>query len=412
MDPAQSLILKKPLMEVAHGGGRRLHKGDACLPRPLRLDLRGPAARSRPTLPTWSRSRSFRRSACFTHWARGSNCAINGYFSDGTVRDMTALTVFSSSNESVATVSARRPRRKDRTRRDGHPRAVSRQDVDRLHDLPRRRQGLRLEQSARQQLRRHARASTSSSSCRSFPPTSAATKSSSAARTSTRRAACRIPTNRSRFLNSKRADKRATLVDELVDSADSAEFWTLKWCDILRANSKKLEPAGVRKFHRWVYESVLQRQAARPVRPRAADRPRQRVREPGRQLLARQPRPARRHRNDGPVLPGHPHPVRQVPQPSVRALDAGQLLRHRGRLHPRRPQGRRQRQGRRGRLRRELGRNPAAAHRPDDESRTSCSKATSTSPTTSIAARSSPNGSPTRPTPSSPRRASTASGAT
>ncbi len=93
-----------------------------------------------------------------------------------------------------------------------------------------------------------------------------------------------------------------------------------------------------------------QRQAARPVRPRAADRPRQRLREPGRQLLAGQPRPAGRHRDDGPALPGHPHPVRQVSQPSVRAVDAGQLLRHRGRLHPRRPQGRRQRQGRRGRL--------------------------------------------------------------
>ena len=29
LDPSESLLLKKPAMEVAHGGGRRLIKGDA-----------------------------------------------------------------------------------------------------------------------------------------------------------------------------------------------------------------------------------------------------------------------------------------------------------------------------------------------------------------------------------------------
>ena len=63
MDPGQSLILKKPLMEVAHGGGRRLHKGDASyhvlydwISEGLRLDAaecprsrqnRGPAVAAR-----------------------------------------------------------------------------------------------------------------------------------------------------------------------------------------------------------------------------------------------------------------------------------------------------------------------------------------------------------------------------
>ena len=64
------------------------------------------------------------------------------------------------------------------------------------------------------------------------------------------------------FLSSHDANKRGKLVDDLVDSADCAAFWTLKWCDVLRANSKKLEPAGVHKFRRWVYESVL---ADKPV---------------------------------------------------------------------------------------------------------------------------------------------------
>ena len=51
------------------------------------------------------------------------------------------------------------------------------------------------------------------------------------------------------------------------------------------------------------------------------------LREPGGQLLPDQPRPGERGRDDRPALPGRPHPVRQVPQPPVRALDAGRLLR-------------------------------------------------------------------------------------
>ena len=35
-----------------------------------------------------------------------------------------------------------------------------------------------------------------------------------------------------------------------------ASFWALKWCDILRSNSKKLKLAGVHKFRKWVYDSI------------------------------------------------------------------------------------------------------------------------------------------------------------
>ena len=196
MDPAESLILKKPLMEVAHGGGRRLHKGDASyrvlfdwISEGLRLDPADapdlvkievlPSQRVFHALGTRQQLRD-QRLLQRRHRPRP----------DGAHRLQLVQRIGGDG-------FGQRPRRKDRTRRDGHPRPRSRQDVDRLHDLPRRRQRLRLDQSARQQLRRHARASTSSSNCRSFLRTSAATKSSSAAPTSTRRAACPIPTNRS-----------------------------------------------------------------------------------------------------------------------------------------------------------------------------------------------------------------------
>src|SRR5690606_7418113 len=56
------------------------------------------------------------------------------------------------------------------------------------------------------------------------------------------------------YLNDTSPDKRNRLVDRLLESDDYAAFWTLKWSDVLRANSKKLKVSGVYKFQRWLYE--------------------------------------------------------------------------------------------------------------------------------------------------------------
>ena len=366
MDPAQSLILKKPLMEVAHGGGRRLHKGDPSyrvlfdwISEGLKLD-----AADAPDLVKIEVLPSQR---VFHALGTRQQLRINGYFSDGTVRDMTALTVFSSSNESVATVSANGL--VEKTGR-GETAILARfldkmstgymtflEDVkgftwtnppsnnfvdtlcfDKLKQL----QILPSDICSDEEFVR--RAYLDSTGRLPHPDESLA------------------------FLNSKRADKRAVLVDELVDSPDSAEFWTLKWCDILRANSKKLEPSGVRKFHRWVYESVL---ADKPLDQFARELLTARgsvFENPAANYWRASRDPQDATETTAQLFLGIRIQCAQVPQPSLRAVDSGQLLRHRGRLHPRRPQGRRKRQGRRGRLRREFGRNPAAAHGPDDES--------------------------------------------
>jgi hypothetical protein len=47
------------------------------------------------------------------------------------------------------------------------------------------------------------------------------------------------------------------LIDRLLDSPEYADFWTLKWSDVLRSNSKRLNEIGVLKFHRWIYEAML-----------------------------------------------------------------------------------------------------------------------------------------------------------
>lgn len=60
------------------------------------------------------------------------------------------------------------------------------------------------------------------------------------------------------FLADQRPDKRARLIDALVDRPEFADFWAMKWCDVLRNEEKSLDRKGVTVFHRWIRESIAQ----------------------------------------------------------------------------------------------------------------------------------------------------------
>jgi hypothetical protein len=60
------------------------------------------------------------------------------------------------------------------------------------------------------------------------------------------------------FLADSSSDKRSTLIDQLLQRPEYAEFWGLKWGDLLRVNGKKVSAAGVHKFRRWIVDSIRQ----------------------------------------------------------------------------------------------------------------------------------------------------------
>jgi hypothetical protein len=71
----------------------------------------------------------------------------------------------------------------------------------------------------------------------------------------------RIPTSKQAhvFLKSKKSNKRALLIDELLDSPSYADYWAMKWCDILRVKSElpsKLWPNGVQAYYRYIHDSM------------------------------------------------------------------------------------------------------------------------------------------------------------
>jgi hypothetical protein len=54
------------------------------------------------------------------------------------------------------------------------------------------------------------------------------------------------------FVEDKRDDRYERLVDQLLERPEFAEFWALKWSDLLRNEPKVMGPKGNRQFYRWL----------------------------------------------------------------------------------------------------------------------------------------------------------------
>ncbi|HEY1191737.1 MAG TPA: DUF1549 and DUF1553 domain-containing protein [Gemmata sp.] len=64
------------------------------------------------------------------------------------------------------------------------------------------------------------------------------------------------PEEAAAFLDSKARDKRAKLIDALLAREEFAYFWALKWADVLRGNPTTIRERGVHSFHRYLVQSV------------------------------------------------------------------------------------------------------------------------------------------------------------
>jgi len=62
-----------------------------------------------------------------------------------------------------------------------------------------------------------------------------------------------------KFLEDKSPDKRGRLIDALLERPEFADYWALKWCDILRVKAEfpiNLWPNAVQAYHRWIRDSI------------------------------------------------------------------------------------------------------------------------------------------------------------
>ncbi len=63
------------------------------------------------------------------------------------------------------------------------------------------------------------------------------------------------------FIQSADKNKRAALVDRLLDDTAHVDYWAMKWSDILRVKAEfpvKVWPNAAQAYYRWVWESIAQ----------------------------------------------------------------------------------------------------------------------------------------------------------
>ncbi len=60
------------------------------------------------------------------------------------------------------------------------------------------------------------------------------------------------------FLADKAADKRAKLIDRLIQRDEFVDYWSYKWSDLLLVSSRRLNSTAMWAFYDWIHDSVKQ----------------------------------------------------------------------------------------------------------------------------------------------------------
>jgi hypothetical protein len=58
------------------------------------------------------------------------------------------------------------------------------------------------------------------------------------------------------FLGSTDPNKRAKLIDDLLERPEFADFWTLKWSDVFRSTRKTIQVKGTHVFQKWMRSHI------------------------------------------------------------------------------------------------------------------------------------------------------------
>lgn len=258
LNPGSSLLLKKPTMAVSHGGGVRLVKGD----------------------PTYALLRDWIGEGCIGDLASTPECVklevfpstgvlrlpksrqqllVLAHFSDGSVRDVTTLAKFSSSDDKIATANPEGQVR-GHTRGDVAILVRYAQDVTSVTlTLVENVEGLTwnepaatnyVDQLVNVKLKQMA-----------YPPSPLTSDAEFLRRVSLDvLGVLPSPGETREFLESTAGDKRAQWIDRLLSHPQHARFWALKWGDVLNVRESSVTGKGVHKYYEWIVRSVAENQ--------------------------------------------------------------------------------------------------------------------------------------------------------
>jgi hypothetical protein len=255
--PEDSLLLAKPLMKVPHGGGQKLKKSDpayvamrdwiaqGCQPDPdgmarcTKIDVYPPSGQ------------------LYQFPAHTQQLSVLATFSDGSVRDVTEMACFSSSDNDIADVTVGGlvigQRRGEAAIIVRYLEFIESRFCTFVQDIP----GFAwnnppvanyIDEHVYAKLKQLQYLPSGTCSDEEFIrrvyldvigllPTVEETKA---------------------FLADSATDKRAKLINALLERPEYARFWALKWGDLLRMTSAQIGGEAVHKYHRWVQRAIAQ----------------------------------------------------------------------------------------------------------------------------------------------------------
>ena len=256
-EPELSVVLLKPSMGVAHGGGRRMSKGEVTY-EVLKQWIAEGLHPDPEDAPSVERIEVFPRKRILYKPFTTQQLSVQGYYSDGTVRDLTPLVRFRSSNENIGEVDD-----------SGLVTGVGRGEIAVLVQFHAKVANARImflediegfvwnsptennyvDSHIHNKLQQLQISPSDMSSSAEF------------VRRVYLDAIGRLPTATevSTFLSNnvdEEAVKRTALIDDLLERPEYATFWTLRWGDLLRSNRQKLTFAGIFKFQKWIEHAI------------------------------------------------------------------------------------------------------------------------------------------------------------
>jgi hypothetical protein len=254
-NPAFSLLLRKPSGQVPHGGGKKLPEGDLAY-RTIERWIAAGAPRTPATAPKLEKITIHpdRRLMAFQ---AAQQLAVTAHYADGSTRDVTHLTQFSSSESVYAAVDA-----------DGRvttgpipgETAIMARFAEKfavcnvLIPLPNP-----VEASAYEKLPRHN--FIDGLIWAKLKQLNITPSETAGDATFHRRAYLdvigRLPTPEETraFLASSDPKKRVKLIDALLERPEYADFWANKWADLLRPNPYHVGMKATYNFDQWIRRS-------------------------------------------------------------------------------------------------------------------------------------------------------------
>ncbi|HEY8506013.1 MAG TPA: DUF1549 and DUF1553 domain-containing protein, partial [Gemmataceae bacterium] len=255
LNPAASLILKKGLGQVPHEGGQRFPPSSVAA-RMLTGWLSEGLRDDPKELPALARVEVLPGPRVLRAPADRQQLAVVAHFADGTARDVTRLTVFSSSDPAVADVDANGL---VRFAQSGEVAVLCRYLEElvsvRLTYLEPRPDFVWADPPEYNYVDKFVFAKLKQMG---INPSGLCTDEEFIRRASLD--LCGVlptPEEVKAFLNDDSKDKRAKLIDRLLGRPEYADFWTLKWSDVFRSSRKTVELKGAHAFRQWLRAHVV-----------------------------------------------------------------------------------------------------------------------------------------------------------